>query len=343
MSDEKTEGTGAGAASPTFDFKIGIIGPSRVGKTSLVTALLEDAHRLLAGTPVSVEALGATKARVKQHQTELRGSLMAGEFDPGRLAGTQEPFVFELAMSVDDAKLRLAALDYPGRWLISTERSPREEARWQAECEPWLKESSALLVPVDAAVAMESTLKSELVAAQHMLQIAEAEAVARRWAKARKAAGEPGLLLLVPLKCESYFSDNGGLRNRSEDLHRRIHELYGYLLEAVRQEAGELVAIEYHPVDTFGCVEIKRAEWTRASGEPVFHAEYLVRPPGRVSPKGADGVLVSICRHAVRGRAERDLGFLRNFWRWLSGESRRLKDAVEGLAKREPGGRVRFL
>ena len=33
-------------------FKIGLVGPSRVGKTSLITALLRDSQRLLQGTPV---------------------------------------------------------------------------------------------------------------------------------------------------------------------------------------------------------------------------------------------------------------------------------------------------
>ncbi len=341
-----------------FDFKIGIIGPTRVGKTSLITAVLDDSQRLLAGTPVSMEALGTTKARIKQHKEELRGSLMAGEFDPGHLSGTQEPFVFELALAVDRTRLRLAVLDYPGAWLVSSERSAREETKWQEECQPWLEQSSVLLVPIDAAVAMESTLRAELTAAHKTLQVAEAEEVARRWAKARKAADEKGLLLLAPLKCESYFADNGGIRSRSEDLAKRVTELYGYLLEAVRQEAGALVDVQYHPVDTFGCVEIKRAEWrgldaasaakdpsaskpSRAA--PVFHAEYLVRPPGRVTPKGADGILIAMCKHLAGAEAQKDHGLLGNLWRWLTGERKRLSDAVVGLSQKELGPRVRSL
>lgn len=332
--------------SDNFDFKIGIIGPTRVGKTSLVTALLDDSQRLLAGTPVSMEALGTTKARIKQHKEELRGSLMAGEFDPGHLSGTQEPFTFELALSVDRYSLRLAVLDYPGAWLDSSSRSPRDEARWQAECEPWLKSSAVLLIPIDAAVAMESTLRAEHTAAIKTLQVTEAEQVARRWAKARKGAEDRGLLILAPLKCESYFADNGGIRNRSEELQRRVHELYGDLLDAVRQEAGTLVDVQYHPVDTFGCVEVKRAEWTMAGGRSadlVFHAEYLVRPPGRLAPKGADGILIALCRHLIQAQASRDHGLLGNFWRWFTGERRHLKEGVEGLAQKDFGPRVKSL
>jgi hypothetical protein len=327
-----------------FDFKVGIIGPTRVGKTSLVTAILEDSQKLLAGTPVSIEALGTTKARIKQHKEELRGSLMAGEFDPGHLAGTQEPFVFELALSVDRVSLRLAVLDYPGAWLVSGERTAREESKWQSECEPWLEQSSVLLIPIDAAVGMESTLRAELTAAHSALQISEAEEVARRWAKARKSADERGLLILAPLKCESYFNDNGGIRSRSEDLQKRVSELYGYLLEAVRQEAGSLVDIQYQPVDTFGCVEIKRAEWKKSPKDGmVFQAEYLVRPPGRVTPKGADGILIAVCKHLVESQAGKDHGLFGNLWRWLTGEKKRLSDAVVSLAQRDFGSRVKSL
>ena len=35
-------------------YKIGMVGPSRVGKTSLITALLRDGQRLLEGSPVSM-------------------------------------------------------------------------------------------------------------------------------------------------------------------------------------------------------------------------------------------------------------------------------------------------
>ena len=44
-------------------YKIGMVGPSRVGKTSLITALLRDGQRLLEGTPVSMKAVGTPTQR----------------------------------------------------------------------------------------------------------------------------------------------------------------------------------------------------------------------------------------------------------------------------------------
>ena len=54
------------------------------------------------------------------------------------------------------------------------------------------------------------------------------------------------------------------------------------------------------------------------------------------------GVLIALCRHVVSTQATRDRGFVQNFWAWLSGERKRLKDAVVALAKSDLGGRVRL-
>ena len=134
-------------------FRIGLVGPSRVGKTSLITALLRDSQRLLQGTPVSLRPRGtATEKRIAQHRRELDGSLLAGEFTPGALRGTEEPFRFQLLLDsgVRGAGIRLELLDYPGGWLDPATRPHDRDRDWQA-CQRFLQQCSVLLVPVDAA------------------------------------------------------------------------------------------------------------------------------------------------------------------------------------------------
>ena len=78
------------SADADFDFKIGIVGPTRVGKTSLIASILKDSQRLLEGTPVKIGPHGTkTERRVAQHHKELDGSLRAGEFNPGAVSGTE--------------------------------------------------------------------------------------------------------------------------------------------------------------------------------------------------------------------------------------------------------------
>ena len=85
-------------------FKIGIVGPTRVGKTSLIASILNDAKSLLAGSPVSMSANGTkTERRVAQHHKELSGSIRAGEFHPGAVSGTEESFKYELSLDLGNS------------------------------------------------------------------------------------------------------------------------------------------------------------------------------------------------------------------------------------------------
>jgi len=335
-----------------IEFKVAIVGPRRVGKTSLITALLSESQKLLAGTPVSIAPVGTTEARIAQHKNDLRGSLLAGEFHPGALGGTQAPFTFTLAMTVNKTGIVWAILDYPGGWLDTRTRGSENDGEWE-RCRTWIADSSVLLLPVDAAVLMEATLKREKITAQHLLQIGQTEELAREWAKGRAVARQPGLVVLAPVKCESYFADNGGLIDKNEELYRRVVQAYKPVIDAVRQEmSGSIgLSVQYHPVDTFGCVELQAAEW-RPEGSAVptsdtapltFSATYIVRPPGTPTPRGAGGILISICRQIVEAQSGKGRGFLADLWSWLTGSKRKLRQAVEDLSKADPGARVRML
>lgn len=332
-----------------IEFKVAIVGPRRVGKTSLITALLSESQKLLAGTPVSIAPVGTTEARIAQHKNDLRGALLAGEFHPGALGGTQAPFTFTLAMTVNKTGIVWAILDYPGGWLDARTRGSENDAEWE-KCRRWVADSPVLLLPVDASVLMEATLKRERITAQNLLQIGQTEELAREWAKGRAVARQPGLVILAPVKCESYFNDNGGLVDNKEELYRRVVQTYKPVIDAVRQEmAGTMgLSVQYHPVDTFGCVELQSAEWRPVEGASenaplMFSATYIVRPPGEPTPKGAGGILISICRQIVEAQSGKGRGFLAELWAWLTGSKRRLRQAVEDLSKVELGTRVRML
>jgi hypothetical protein len=196
--------------------------------------------------------------------------------------------------------------------------------------------------------------------------------VVRLWLKRRnERPDEPALLLLCPVKCESYFADNGGRRDLSATLFQWISKVYQHVIEAVPNEAREVRGIRtvYAPVDTIGCVEIVRAEWLPDPddrGALSFHAHYGVRPPGVQSIKGTEDVMVALCRQLVGARhkveqraaeeahgeaaaaqsfAERDEGFFRNIWFLISGERQLRQDAARSRAEEavQAAERVRAL
>jgi len=330
-----------------LSYKIGVVGPTRVGKTSLITSLLRDGKRLLRGTVVEIKPVGsATEARLARNAAELRGSLDAGEFRSNALRGTEEMFTFHLLLDpgVPDAGIQLEILDYPGGWMDAERPRPEREAQWNS-CLDFMRKSTVLLIPIDAAVLMEASEGGQRHAVPHILMTEVVEWAAESWAKSRawERPEEPALLLLCPVKCESYFADNGGRRDMGEDLLRRVGELYGDIIKAVRENAAH-AKIWFCPVDTIGCVEVTSVDWApdgNAPGGFNFTASYRVRPPKQMSIKGIDDVFTLLCAQLVEARrlaeaqaadyerrqaqraseyAERSEGWLLDIWNWVSGE-----------------------
>lgn len=331
-------------------YKIAMVGPTRVGKTSLITAVLSDGQRLLKGTPVTMRADGTpTERRIAQQHKQLAGSLHAGEFNPGALRGTQEWFEFDLLLDpgVDGAGIRLKILDYPGEWLNPDTRRGREP-EWE-QCKQFIRECSVLIVPIDAAVLMEASLAAHRQAWPYILTTWEVQQVVMEWAAGRAAnPDEPAMLLLCPVKCETYFDDNGGRRREDAELLERVKKVYAETIATVPRHGSTA----YLPVDTIGCVELMDSRWPADptdSDSLEFSARYRVRAPWVQTIKGADDVLFALCRQMVdarqrdehraaasksrkadddQRRAEQDRGFFGNAWMWLSGErDRRRQDA----------------
>ncbi|MFN2495330.1 MAG: hypothetical protein ABR608_05410 [Pseudonocardiaceae bacterium] len=340
-------------------FRIGLVGPSRVGKTSLITAILRDSQRLLQGTPVAIKPVGTpTEKRIAQQRRELDGSLLAGEFRTGALRGTEEPFTFQLLVDpgVPGAGIRLELLDYPGGWVDPSKRPHNRDADWE-QCKRFIVQSSVLIIPIDAAVLMEPTAPDHFRAVPSILTTPEVSEVVREWLKERNwRAAEPALLLICPVKCESYFNDNGGRRDESAELLQVVRRTYADMIEDVPEEAPHVKTV-YCPVDTIGCVEIIHVDWTPDEREPsgvAFAAHYGVRYPARQNVKGAAQVVMALCRHLVAARrkvevedaqgkelrasqakayADRDEGFFKNIWLHLNGERKRRMAAASASTR----------
>lgn len=339
-------------------FKIGIVGPTRVGKTSLVASILKDSQQLLEGSPVSIRPFGTrTEKRIAQHHKDLEGSIRAGEFHPGAVSGTEESFTFDLLLDSGPGTsgIRLSLLDYPGGWIDPARRPEEREKDWES-CKSWIRDSSVLIVPVESAVMMEADSAYRRRAVPSILNTHDVGEVSRDWAKERTRKNtEPALLIFCPVKCESYFSDNGGLNDKSKILRECFQDHYLDVLKAVKGEAPH-VNVLYAPVDTIGCVEIVQAHWKKDEANPselIFTADYRVRRPNRQTVKGADAVLISLCQHLIEAQkkveefsateldnkakeakdfAEEDNGFFGNIWLWLSRErNRRTDDANRQL------------
>lgn len=284
----------------SYHYKIGLVGPSRVGKTTLITSILDDSQALLEGTLVSLSPKdGATRKRINENRNYLSGAIKAKHFNPGALAGTEEAFTYDLEMNVEKQNMiSFSFMDYPGGWLANNPE------KWRQSCDSWLEESSVLLVPIDATVIMEANTGVRKAAVPHILHIADVKEVVREWAKARKSRPEEGsMLMLVPLKCETYFSDNGGFKKQEDSLLKEIKDWYGDIIKIPINEEIPNSKIFYCPVDTYGCVEVKKPSWSKKDGVPggqEFSAEFRFRSTNpQVKRKAAGDVLLLLCKHLM--------------------------------------------
>ena len=339
-----------------FTYDVGIVGPSKVGKTSLIAAMYANARTALSSTGCSLKPSDPTAMRVDRFMNDIRACLQVGHFDPYSIPPTQDPFAYDLRLSSSKGKglLQFVIVDYPGGLLDPSQRAADANLTHTWELlEGKFSESKVLVVPVDATLVMESKTKDQRAAAMEKLQIEQVERAVRDWAKHRREKGEPALLLLVPVKCESYFSDNGLTTNLAHELRKKTRDFYNPLVTCLREEAetGNDIRVEYHPVDTLGCVQLEHANWEARSGVetegPIpleFRANFMVRPLRRqeleLHPLGADGLLASMCRLLARQEDARP-GWFGQFWRWVWGDGEQLRQAIDALEGLPKGARVK--
>lgn len=317
--------------------KISMAGPSRVGKTSLITTVLSQSQSLFAGTKVSMRAGDTpTEARINDNRSDLKACLAQRvNFEASTLGGTQEETEYKLVMSLPGAQLRMTILDFPGGWLRPAQRPAGDG--WE-KCLAWLEDSPILLIPIEATLVMEAmTNHTETQRTIRELALAEVEDMARAWAKGRNARGEDGLVIFAPMKCEHYFPTNGGTQNLGDELFRRSMEknVYGGPLKVIREETKEgtsRINVEYHPIGTLGCVNFTGGRW---DDNGHFHAKYRKRKSAEWLPYGGDGILISIARFLASQEKSKARGFWEELGRWFSGIGTELDAVVKDLASRK--------
>ncbi|MEU2283235.1 hypothetical protein ABZ614_15125 [Streptomyces sp. NPDC013178] len=343
------------AQGPVFEYKIGLLAPSRVGKSTLIASLLKEGQQLLnRETTVGLTADRPTLNRITATHNMVTGALKARTFEPGVVPSTPDPSYFRLLLEPrgQDLPIRFDILDYPGAWLEKGGDSAQNEQKWN-ECETFLSDSSVLILPVDSVLLMDAGDSHAHLLTAH-LSVSQIEQVVQRWAKNRRERpGEPAMVIFCPVKCETYLSDSGSLQDHSAQLRQQLCEQFSEVLETIR-EAAPHASVRYLPIDTFGCVELVSARWTphaNAPGGVMLVPKYRVRPPGTIKRKGLDDLVSLLCRQLVeaarlqsqrtaavrrvtadfsRRHAEAEEGFFRDLWLKVNGERKRRIEVADG-------------
>lgn len=329
--------------------RIGLAGPRGVGKTSLITSVIWSGRKTLAGSDVSIDASsGKSRTRMDQAEDDLHGWVLAGGFKTGGLRPSTaiDELPFELTVrGGEDLGVRFDVMDYPGGWLA---QEPKPEG-WSVVSEH-LEKSTVLLVPIDATYVMSALDPQEKQQLPRAMYLSTVARVVRFWATSRNAEdrrSEPALMILVPVKCESWFSDNGGPLNQANLLKAEVLRTAEPLIREAATHAPEVdLAVWYCPVDTLGCVDLLSAQWDRGADPWSLETQFGIRPGHQIRPKGSGELLHLIADHILNAkrhlaedeatetgkrakkdaaRAERDRGFFGNIWYGFTGKRKKLQ------------------
>ena len=248
-----------------LDFKIGMIAPTRAGKTTLMMAIFHEMQKKLSGNPRGIQYWAdgtATKNAISRALAEFSTCTATDDiFEVPQIKSTESTSDYRFAITVPTEagtqRINVNIMDYPGGFLGTPEFSERVG--------PHLDESAALVVPIPSDILMEwkrtfkvnnTQSKKINIAASTMLEVDTVTAVIADWLKRKADKQDSAVLVFVPLKCEGYFNDNGGTRNESVALHDAVKELYLSRLE-LTDSIRENIQIEIHAVDTYGIVELR--------------------------------------------------------------------------------------
>jgi len=287
------------AKNKEIEWVVTLLGPTGVGKTSLVSTLYQAIEQFYAGKPVQVVAADiATEEALIENNEMMTAELEQGRFEPSSELATTEPVTYKLRIEMvkrpGELDLALTFLDFPGGW-INDGNPEHKEAYQQA-----LANSSAVILPIDAVALMETP--TDLARWRNKyLQRERIKTFVEHWAKHRAAAEhkDPALLILAPVKCESYFSDNGGEEDRSEELRNKVYEVYRDVIDAYRNEYGRGNEVLYAPVDTIGCIQLEKVDFPDVDGTTRLADRYRVHGAPQRRIYGAEPILAHIVKDVL--------------------------------------------
>lgn len=284
-----------------------MLGPSRCGKTTLLASIVHEFMELsekisLRDTEfIKLSPKGDTRGRINLSIDAISASTSEGEFIGGALEGTQDHSIYDLELSYQkksvinsDPNFKLHFHDFPGGWLGTGDKR-LDDVKF--------REAEILLMPIDASLVFEAVRTSHKASANMQLELRNLEEVAKAWANARREyKNHPGLFILAPVKCETYFNDNlpvGLKKDSSRELKKKMDQFFGKLVKTVKGISPE-TQILYMPVDTIGCCFINDREWIPS---PKYGSELQVKykiPYGlEWTPHGPAQIMLKIIEYLI--------------------------------------------
>ncbi len=266
------------------ELKITMLGPSAVGKTSLLTSMYEQFKQISIDANLELKPEEESQAILEKRLKELKALTQEFKVTPGKsIQGSSEVRRFSFDLSQKDKKpfLRLQFYDYPGGYL-----GEKATARERNRVQELLSDAAVVVIAIDTpALVMSKGKYNEYV--NKPKQITE------MFKEVYKNIKEPKLVIFAPVKCELEMRQ--GTRG-AKQLLESIKREYSTLLNFFESPSlAEQVAVVITPVQTVGSVICTMIEEPKTDYLPMFGFRKVSRD-AEYSPQDTDQPLRYLLR-----------------------------------------------
>jgi GTPase SAR1 family protein len=305
--------------------KVTMLGPSGVGKTSLLAAIYEQYRSTINGTELQIMPDHGSEARLIKRLNELK-NLETAKFETSgwcRPSTEHHSYSFELCQRGARAFVELQFQDFPGEWIT--------HAGHKVNVEGFLRESDAVIIAIDTTALIEQKKGCNL----HQ-EINGVNEITRLFERVYRNLSSPKLVILAPVRCESYYK----AEKYDPSLLASVERGYADLLKHLEAKGLiDKVSVVVTPVQTVGSGVVFNRIDKDENGEPTF---IFNKTGAKYNPKDSEQPLRYILRFVLSREVKGRWGIFN--WLWTSlGKDKELKEAIDkftSLCKIDDGFKV---
>jgi len=304
--------------------EITMLGPSGVGKTTLLTAMYEQFESNIGLTDLQLTPNDESSAILQDRLVELKSMLDVFEAkDRKGIMGTEaaagpeslRSFIFGIGKKASTPSLELHFRDYPGGY--HTAKAAPEEKEFVKNL---LQKSVAVLIAIDTPALMEQKGKFHE-------RINRPQQIKDLIKQAYQDLNSPRLVIFAPIKCEKYLTNE----QSTKELVNNVRQGYAGLLNYFNSEkVTPWITSVITPVQTVGSVVFSRLE-VDTQNLPHFYFR-KIRHDAQYNPQDSEQPLRYLLRFLLKLHYENRSWGIFDFLRDLLKVDEPLKKAINEFA-----------